>query len=189
MPESPAYGSDVGQAILSIEGLLFLAHPQGVVGEVHSDVVAVGLDLLRSIEPPVVRDHVRQVCWAGPTPSVTPNGVTVCGQAAYRRPSPCETCFNAPNSCYFGPSPTARLEGDDQRLRPIEAQREARGAWDTAQSAIGPRLAEIHGYNEFGRRVTPSWRRRLLPRISAGFAPSLRAAASTADGPPRESGW
>ena len=38
----------------------------------------------------------------------------------------------------------ARLEGDDQRLRPIEARREARGAWDTAQSAIGPRLAEIH---------------------------------------------
>jgi hypothetical protein len=49
----------LGLAVLSIESLVFLAHPQGVVGEVHSDLVAVGFDLLRRIEPPVVRDHVR----------------------------------------------------------------------------------------------------------------------------------
>ena len=50
---------------LSVEGLRLLAHPQGVVGEVHSDLVAVALDLPRRIEPRVVRDHVRQVAHGG----------------------------------------------------------------------------------------------------------------------------
>jgi hypothetical protein len=48
-----------------VKGLRVHAHAQDVVGEVHSDLVAVGLDLLRRIEPPVVRDHVGQVAHGG----------------------------------------------------------------------------------------------------------------------------
>jgi hypothetical protein len=62
----------LGTAILSIEGLLFLAHSQRVVGEVHSDVVAV--DWMLSPTPPELRPDVvalpRELLRPRPKPRV-----------------------------------------------------------------------------------------------------------------------